>query len=78
MKDDNGVLFSFDPEGHIGHTVNASIAIEFEINGIEKSHEIRIWDSGLEEGRVIGYESFNSYRYDPKKLKRNMGILFIK
>ena len=78
MKDDNGVLFSFDPVGRIGHTVNASIAIEFEINGIEKSHEIRVWNSGLEEGKVIGYESFNSNRYDPKKLIRNMGILFIK
>lgn len=78
MKDDNGVLFSFDPVGRIGHTVNASIAIEFKINGIEKSHEIRIWNSGLEEGRVIGYESFNSNRYDPEKLIRSMGILFIK
>ena len=52
--------------------------LEFKINGIEKSHEIRIWNSGLEEGRVIGYESFNSNRYDPEKLIRSMGILFIK
>ena len=75
MYDDNGVFFNFI--GEHGHVVNASVGIEFLLNGQVLNHEIRIWDAGKENGCTAGFRSLNFYNH-PDKISHKMGILYHK
>ena len=76
MADDNGVYFRFE-SGH-GHAINASMAIEFSLNGQKPTHEIRLWDAGLENGETAGFRSLLNYYHPDKQLSHKMGILIHK
>jgi len=62
MDKNRGVFFNFSPsEFENGHVVNASTAIQFSIDNQVKAHEIRIWDSGNDNGKPGGYRSLLFY-----------------
>ena len=69
IYDDNGVFFNFI--GEHGHVVNASVGIEFLLNGQVLNHEIRIWDAGKENGCTAGFRSLNFYNH-PDKISHKM------
>ena len=77
MNRNCGVFFNFYNENINGHVVNATTATQFKLNDELKGHEIRIWDSGLDNnGNVEGYKSL--LFYDLNKLYGKFGVFHIK
>jgi hypothetical protein len=77
MNRNCGVFFNFYNKSIKGHVVNATTATQFKLNDELKGHEIRIWDSGLDNnGNVEGYKSL--LFYDLNKLYGKFGVFHIK
>ena len=77
MNRNCGVFFNFYNKSIKGHVVNATTATQFILNDKTLAHEIRIWDSGLDNnGQVEGYKSL--LFYDLNKLYGKFGVFHIK
>ena len=77
MYKNHGIFFNLYNDYIIGHVVNATTATQFILNDKTLAHEIRIWDSGLDNnGQVEGYKSL--LFYDLNKLYGKFGVFHIK
>ena len=74
MSRNNGVFFRFF-NSQMSHVMNASQAISFILNGRKEAHEIRLWDSDFNDGKIGGYKSMTEY--DLKIFYGKFGTLFI-
>ena len=75
MSKDHGVFFRFF-NSQMSHVMNASQAISFTLNERIIAHEIRLWDSDFNNGKIGGYKSMTEY--DLKLFYGKFGTLFLK